>query len=405
MASGVLSQPKGYARHTVGATAVDLRDTPAAGVTLPDGAVSALIQVFTQSVIMRDDGSAATATDGVKIDANEAIIYRGDLEKLSFIRAGGSDGEIRVLFYGAEPPEITADTSAGGGGGAGTEYTEGDTDASITGTALLWEDTGDTLRVPSAAKPLPAEVITSVLPSGAASAANQSTIIGHLDGVETLLTAIQTAVQLIDDAISGAEMQVDVVTSALPSGAATETTLASVKTAVELIDNAISGSEMQVDVVAALPAGTNAIGKLAANSGVDIGDVDVTSQPARAATTDAITAKLATDAIMNGLTALTPKFAPIDAASSGDNTIVAAVSGKKIRVLALFLVAAGTVNVRFESGASGTARTGQMNLVANSGFTLPFNPVGWFETDATTLLNLELSAAISVDGCLTYVEV
>ena len=50
-----------------------------------------------------------------------------------------------------------------------------------------------------------------------------------------------------------------------------------IKTAVETIDNAISGSEMQVDVVGALPAGTNAIGKLAANSGVDIGDVDVTS--------------------------------------------------------------------------------------------------------------------------------
>jgi hypothetical protein len=48
-------------------------------------------------------------------------------------------------------------------------------------------------------------------------------------------------------------------------------------TAVQTLDNAISGSEMQVDVVAALPAGTNAIGKLAANSGVDIGDVDVTS--------------------------------------------------------------------------------------------------------------------------------
>ena len=39
----------------------------------------------------------------------------------------------------------------------------------------------------------------------------------------------------------------------------------------------ISGSEMQADIVAALPAGTNAIGKLSANSGVDIGDVDVTS--------------------------------------------------------------------------------------------------------------------------------
>jgi len=54
-------------------------------------------------------------------------------------------------------------------------------------------------------------------------------------------------------------------------------TLTSIKTAVELIDNAVGGTELQVDIVAALPAGTNAIGKLAANSGVDIGDVDVTS--------------------------------------------------------------------------------------------------------------------------------
>lgn len=134
-------------------------------------------------------------------------------------------------------------------------------------------------------------------------------------------------------------------------------------------------------------------------------DVSVTSQPARAAITDTITAKLATDAIQNGTTALTPKFAIIDATSSGDNTIVAAVSSKKIRVLSLVLVSAGTTTVRFESGASGTALTGQMSLIANVGFTLPFNPVGWFETAATTLLNLELSAAVSVDGCLTYVEV
>ena len=40
---------------------------------------------------------------------------------------------------------------------------------------------------------------------------------------------------------------------------------------------AVSAGQMQVDVVGALPAGTNAIGKLAANSGVDIGDVDVLS--------------------------------------------------------------------------------------------------------------------------------
>ena len=50
-------------------------------------------------------------------------------------------------------------------------------------------------------------------------------------------------------------------------------------TALQILDNIVSGSEAQVDVVAALPAGTNAIGKLAPNSGVDIGDVDVTSLP------------------------------------------------------------------------------------------------------------------------------
>src|SRR3990167_6031111 len=45
----------------------------------------------------------------------------------------------------------------------------------------------------------------------------------------------------------------------------------------DALDVALSGSEFQVDIVAALPAGTNAIGKLTANSGVDIGDVDILS--------------------------------------------------------------------------------------------------------------------------------
>lgn len=102
---------------------------------------------------------------------------------------------------------------------------------------------------------------------------------------------------------------------------------------------------------------------------------------------------------------VTIKYAIIDAAGSGDNTLLAAVTSKKIRVLSAFLVAAGTVNVRFESGAGGTALTGQMNLVANTGFVLPYNPGGWFETASNTLLNLELSAAISVDGSFSYIEV
>lgn len=92
-------------------------------------------------------------------------------------------------------------------------------------------------------------------PVGAATEAKQDTIIGHIDGVETLLGTIDADTSALAGAVDGTEVQVDVV-AALPAG-----------------DNNIGN----VDIASALPAGTNAIGKLAANSGVDIGDVDVTS--------------------------------------------------------------------------------------------------------------------------------
>lgn len=150
-------------------------------------------------------------------------------------------------------------------------------------------------------------------------------------------------------------------------------------TALQVIDNAISGSEMQVDVVAALPAGTSLLGS--------------------------VSAKLGTDSIMDGVTPLTPKFAAIAASSSGDNTLVAAVASKKLRVLSYTLVAAGAVTCRFEDGAGGTAKSGQMALAANGVLSVPFSAVGHFETTANTLLNLELGGAVSVAGHICYVEV
>jgi hypothetical protein len=132
--------------------------------------------------------------------------------------------------------------------------------------------------------------------------------------------------------------------------------------------------------------------------GVNAGDVAIANPFPTQASTES-------SQMTDAGTIVTPKFAIIDAATSGDNTLVASVSSKKIRVVAAFLVSAGTVTVRFESGTGGTALTGQMNLVANTGFVLPYNPAGWFQTAATTLLNLELSAAVSVDGAITYIEV
>jgi hypothetical protein len=102
---------------------------------------------------------------------------------------------------------------------------------------------------------------------------------------------------------------------------------------------------------------------------------------------------------------LTPKFAVISCSSSGNNTIVAAVASKKIRVLALSITESGAVNAKFQSAAGGTDKTGLYYLAEKGGLVLPFNQLGWFETVAGELLNLNLSAAVPVGGCLTYIEV
>lgn len=105
-----------------------------------------------------------------------------------------------------------------------------------------------------------------------------------------------------------------------------------------------------------------------------------------------------------GGTVVTPKFAAIAASGSGDNTIVALVSGKKIRVLNYVLVANGTVNVKWKSSTT-TDKTGLAYLVANTGVASPHAPTGLFETAAGEALVLNLSAAIAVGGHLSYIEV
>lgn len=53
-----------------------------------------------------------------------------------------------------------------GGASAGTQYTEGDTDSSITGTAAMWEDSGDTLRPVSTTHRLPVNAAGDVAHDG-----------------------------------------------------------------------------------------------------------------------------------------------------------------------------------------------------------------------------------------------
>lgn len=123
-------------------------------------------------------------------------------------------------------------------------------------------------------------------------------------------------------------------------------------------------------------------------------DVDVTRLPAENA-----------NGLLIGSAVVPVKYAPISAAVSGNNTLVAAVTGKKIRVLALSLSATGAVSAKLQSGAGGTDLTGLRYMAANGGWELGFNKLGWFETEAGALLNLNLSGAVATGGCLVYVEV
>lgn len=96
------------------------------------------------------------------------------------------------------------------------------------------------------------------------------------------------------------------------------------------------------------------------------------------------------------------KYVAIAASGSGNNTLVAALSGRKIRVIAMYLSSAGTVNAKLQTSAGGTDLTGLLYCVANCGIVLPYNPAGWCETLSGALLNLNLSGAVAVGGTLVY---
>lgn len=276
-------------------------------------------------------------------------------------------------------------------------------------------------------------LVTPDLPSGASTAANQTTIIGHVDGIETVLGtidadtgAIKTATEAIQagqladghnvtvdnasgvaavniqdggntitvdgtvavtnagittiaGAVSGTEMQVDVLT--MPTVTVTATNLdvqsggadlatsaqgAAIQTAVEIIDNAISGSEMQVDVVGALPAGSNAIGKLAANSGVDIGDVTLT------AGTAAIGTLLPPDIDVTTHTNYAKKYYT-NAGAVTDGIVWSPAAGKRFHIVSLFVNVSAAATITFEDDkAGGDEAILKMELAANSGTVIPF---------------------------------
>ena len=165
------------------------------------------------------------------------------------------------------------------------------------------------------------DVSSSALPSGAATSALQT-------AGNNLLTTIDADTSSLAGAISGTEMQVDIVAS-LPAGT---NNIGDVDIASAL--PAGTNNIGDVDIASALPAGTNsigtvilgagtaAIGKLSANSGVDIGDVDVTSLPSLPAGTNSIGT-----VILGAGTAAIGKLVANDGVDIGDVDVTSIVPG------------------------------------------------------------------------------
>jgi hypothetical protein len=99
------------------------------------------------------------------------------------------------------------------------------------------------------------------------------------------------------------------------------------------------------------------------------------------------------------------KQAVIDAATATTHEIVAAVSTKKIRVIAIMLQPfASDVALTWKSGSD--AITPAMTWKAGSGWSDHWGPeCFFFETAAGEALNLTLGGAVQTSGFINYIEV
>ncbi len=97
------------------------------------------------------------------------------------------------------------------------------------------------------------------------------------------------------------------------------------------------------------------------------------------------------------------------AAGTTDSALVAAVTGKKLRVLSVVINQGDTTpsSVTFTSkpGGAGTAIYAPLKAAANGGFVLPFNASGWFETVSGQGLSVSTGAGSTTSVAVTYERV
>lgn len=232
------------------------------------------------------------------------------------------------------------------------------------------------------------DVLSSALPTGASTSAKQDTIIGHLDGVEGLLTTIDGDTGTIAGAVSGSEMQVDVVT--MPSVAVTNAGTFATQvdgnalTALQLIDDTVFADD------AAVTLGTSK-GNVAAGVAVQTDGTDPTAVSAEG---DA--AALRTDMQRNLIVNQThPRFWHVSAdyASAQTNTSVKAAPGAS---LSLYIT-----DISISNGAT----AGNITLLDGSGGTVLYELYPAINGGAVLTLRSPIKLTANTALCITSTTV
>lgn len=291
------------------------------------------------------------------------------------------------------------------------------------------------------------DVASSVLPTGAATAAKQPAL-----GTAGSSSADVLSVQGI---ASGTAMPVSAAALPLPSGAATAAkqpalgTAGSASTDVITVQGIASGVAQPVSygttgsgtstnairvelptngtgvigtvaavtaITNALPAGTNAIGKLSANSGVNIGDVNPataanwgTGATGAAAPANAQYAGAVSSGNLTGIIQADAS-AKIDVSTATTTQLVALSSSKKIYVTSWDVVAAGTGTIKLvygtgsSCGTGTTDLTGAYSLVAQSGLAKGNGLGPVIIVPASNALCVTTSAAVGMQGSVSYTQ-
>ena len=236
------------------ATIKDLTNSNPLTVAIVDGSGDQITS-FGGGTQYTEDAAAAANPVGTA-----QILVRADTPS-ALVTTDGDNVALRGTNYGAAYTQIVTSTgSFVDSFGGGTQYTEGGTDASITGTVAMMEVAADTLQ------PIQGTVADGLLVNLGAN--NDVTVAGVATAANQ--TTGNTSLATIAGAVSGTEMQVDVLT--MPSVAVTNVGTFAVQATGTVTANLAAGTNNigDVDVLSlpALPAGTN-----------NIGDVDVLTLP------------------------------------------------------------------------------------------------------------------------------